>query len=52
MSKTFKDVLNTLQNFTFMGTMVSDIAGGSADPPPVKGMDTKRLGKGRVKPGN
>ena len=29
---TFKDVSNTLQNFTFMGAMVSEIAGGPTDP--------------------
>ena len=29
-SKTFKDVLSTLQNFTFIGTTVSEIAGGPA----------------------
>ena len=32
-----------------MGAMVSEIAGGPADPPLVKGVGTKRLGKGRVK---
>ena len=37
-----------------MGATVSEIAGGPADPPPpppslVKGVGTKRLGKGRVK---
>ena len=34
-----------------MGATVFEIAGGSARPPPlVKGVGTKRLGKGRVKP--
>ena len=42
-SETFKDVSNTLQNFTFMETRVLAIAGGggSLDPPPlppVKGL--------------
>ena len=41
-STTFKDVSNTLQNFTFMGTTVFEIAGS---PPLVKGVGTKRLGK-------
>ena len=41
---------NTLQNFTFMGTTVSEIAGWiPLDPPPlVNGVCTKRLSKGRV----
>ena len=53
--KTFKGVSNTLKNFTFMGATVSEIAEGgrstpSPPPPPlVKGVGTKRLGKGRVK---
>ena len=43
-SKTFEGVSNTLQNFTFMGTKVSEIAEGSArlpSPPLVKGVGTK-----------
>ena len=50
-SKTFKGVSNTLQNFTFIRATIFEIAGGPADPPPppVKGVGTKRLGKGRVK---
>ena len=42
-----------MQNFTFMGATVFEIAGGSARPPPplVKGVGTKMLGKGRVKGG-
>ena len=48
-SNTFKGVSNTLQNFTFMGATVLEIAGGPADPPLVKGVGTKRLSKGRVK---
>ena len=50
-SRTFKEVSNILQNFTFMGTTVFEIAGGLADPPPspyVNGVSTKRLRKGRV----
>ena len=50
--KTFKNILNTLHNFTFMETMVLRKQRGSARPPPpslVKDLDTKRLGKGRVK---
>ena len=31
-----------------MGATVFEIAGGRADPPLVKGVGTKRLGKGRV----
>ena len=33
-SKTFKDVCNTLQNFNLMGAMVLEIAGGSGRSPP------------------
>ena len=51
MSKTFKDVSNTLQNFTFIGATVFEIAVGSARPPPlVKGVGTKGLGKEGLKP--
>ena len=32
-SKTLKDVSDTLQNFKFIGAMVFEIAGGLADPP-------------------
>ena len=47
---TFNGVSNTLQNFSFMGATDFEVAGGPADPPPlVKGVGTKRLGKGRVK---
>ena len=45
-SETFKDVSNTLQNFTLIGTTDFEIA-----PHPrrlVKDVGTKRLGKGRV----
>ena len=47
-SRTFKDVSDTLQSFTFMGTTVFEIAEeGPADLPSlVKGVS---LGKGRVK---
>ena len=31
-----------------MGATVFEIAGGSADPPLVKGVGKERLGKGRV----
>ena len=31
-SEAFKDVSNTLQNFTFMGAAVFEMAGGPADP--------------------
>ena len=52
-SKTFKGVSNTLPNFTFMGATVFEIAGGGGggrlEPPLVKGVGTKRLGKGRIK---
>ena len=49
-SKTFKDVSNTPQNFKFMGAMAFEIAGGSRTPfPLVKGVGTKTLGKGMVK---
>ena len=49
-SKAFKGVCNTLQNFRFMGVTVFEIAEGSASPfPLVKGVGTKRLGKERVK---
>ena len=48
-----KDISNTLQNFTFMRTMVFETAGSrsTAPPPPplVKGVGIKRLGNGRVK---
>ena len=48
-SKTLKDVSNTLQNFKFMGATVFEIAGGPADPLRLlKGVGTKRLGKRRV----
>ena len=46
-SKTFKGVSSTLENLRFMGAKVFEIA----PPPPtplVKGVCTKRLGKGRV----
>ena len=47
---TFNGVSNTQQNFAFMGATDFEVAGGPADPPPlVKGVGTKRLGKGRVK---
>ena len=52
MSKTFKGVSNILQNFTFMGATVFEIAGGGGGgvgSTLVKGVGTKRLGKGRVK---
>ena len=39
----FKVVSNTLQDFTFMGTTVFEIAGESSPHPPVKGVGTKRL---------
>ena len=53
-SKTFKDVSNTLQNFKFIGPRVLEIAGGPADLPPsphplASGVGTKRLGTGGVK---
>ena len=47
----FKGVSNSLQNFTLMGAIVFEIAGGCpVNPPLVKGVGigTKRLGKGRV----
>ena len=46
--KTFKDVFNTLQNFKFMGVMVSETAEGVRTTPLVKVVGTKRLGKGRA----
>ena len=50
-SRTFKDVSNTLQNFTFMETTAFEIARGVRPYPPlVKGVNTKRLGKGRANP--
>ena len=45
-SKTFKGISNILQNFTFIEATVFETAGGSARQK--KGVDTKRLGKGRV----
>ena len=44
---------NTLQNFTYMGATISEIA-GAIDPPPLplppeKGVGTKRLCKGTAK---
>ena len=49
-SKTFKGVSKSLQNFMFMRGTVFELVGGPADPPPlVNGVGTKRLGKGRVK---
>ena len=47
-SKMLKDVSNTLQNFKFMGATVFEIAWGLSDPLLVKGVGTKRFGKGRV----
>ena len=50
----FKDVSNTLENFTFMGTTICEIAVGSGlppflpPPPLVKGMGTEWLGKEMV----
>ena len=49
MSETFKGVSNTLQNFTFMGATVFEIAVEGRLAPLVKGVGTKRLGKGRAK---
>ena len=51
-SMTFKDVSNTLQNFTFMGTTVFEmVGGGPPEPPPPlsERCGCQRLGKGRVK---
>ena len=49
-SRTFKDVSNSIQNFMFMGTTVSDVAGGPPYLPPrlAKGVGTKKLDKERV----
>ena len=46
----FKDVSNSPQNFTFMGTMVFEIAGGFSRSSThlVKELGTKGLGKGRA----
>ena len=45
-SKTFKGASNTLQNFTFMGPTVFEIAGGPSDSLLlVKGVGTKGLVK-------
>ena len=51
-SKTFKEVSNTLKNLKFMGVTVFEITGGQAVPPFGKRWGTKRLGKGRVKVSN
>ena len=45
-SRTFKDVSNTLQNFMFMGTTIFETAGRGFDRP----VGTKRFGKERVSP--
>ena len=45
-SRTFKDVSNTLRNFMFMGTTVFETAGRVFSRP----VGTKRLGKERVSP--
>ena len=46
----FKDVSNIMPNFMFMAATVFEIAGrGSGRPLLVSGVDTKRLGTGRVK---
>ena len=45
-SRTFKDVSNTLQYFKFMVTMVFETAGRGFSQP----VGTKRLGKKRVSP--
>ena len=43
-------LINTLQNFELNGATVFEIAGGRPTPAPlVKGVGTKKLGKGRVK---
>ena len=49
MKTTVKNVTDTPQNFTFMGATGFEIARGPADFPLVKGVGTKRLGKGRFK---
>ena len=49
-SETLNHVSNTLQNFKFMGATVFEIVVGPADRSLVKGVGTKRLGKGRVNP--
>ena len=48
-SRTFKDVSNSIQNFRFMETAVFEIVGGR--PLLVRSLGTKRLVKGRVKMG-
>ena len=47
----FKDVSNTLTNLTFMETTGFEITGVPPPPPPplIKGVGSKRLGKGTVK---